>query len=260
MLNMVRPQLGSPLATDGGCGQATIALIRQYAHGVTGCSDPAGVITPMPPPAAATLSGSTLRALRACMPPGLTPEKLNGIYIDAPASTVAKYYTQLVAGMSSAGITTPLRQAHFLAQVGHESCELLYTEELASGTAYEGNLKLGNTQPGDGVRFKGRGLIQLTGRANYTAFGASAGRDFVTGDHPKLIATDPQLAVDAAIWFWKKHNLNAMADDDDVLQCTKCINGGTNGLEQREAMLARAKWFLMDPADDTASPVPAGTA
>ncbi len=68
--------------------------------------------------------------------------------------------------MNENGINTPLRRVHFFAQIGHESKELIYSEEIASGRAYEGRFDLGNTQPGDGVRFKGRGLIQITGRAN----------------------------------------------------------------------------------------------
>ncbi|MCX7219989.1 MAG: glycoside hydrolase family 19 protein, partial [Burkholderiales bacterium] len=77
----------------------------------------------------------------------------------------------LNATMLEFNINTPLRLASFLAQVGHESGQLKYLKELASGDAYEGRKDLGNTQAGDGVRFKGRGLIQITGRANYKACG-----------------------------------------------------------------------------------------
>ena len=120
-----------------------------------------------------------------------------------------------------------------------------FSEEIASGAEYEGRVDLGNTQPGDGVRFKGRGLIQLTGRANYTKYGKARHRDFTTGDNPKLIATRPALAVDVACWFWKQHKLNALADRDDVTAVTQVINGGLNGLADREAKLARAKFFLV---------------
>jgi putative chitinase len=86
---------------------------------------------------------------------------------------------------------------------------------------YEGRGDLGNTQPGDGRRFKGRGLIQLTGRANYEEYGQAKGRNFVDGDNYKLLATDPELAVDVACWFWKTRGLNALADADDVRAVTR---------------------------------------
>ena len=146
--------------------------------------------------------------------------------------------------MRQRGLTTPLRQAHFLAQVGHESGELRFVEELASGDAYEGRADLGNTQPGDGVRFKGRGLIQLTGRANYQRYGQSIGKDLVTNGNWRLVADDPFLAVDVACWFWNVHGLSGFADHDDILTITKRINGGLNGLEDRRALLTRGKFFL----------------
>lgn len=248
MLNMNHPQINGPLVPDGSCGPQTIALIEQYARGVVGCTDRAGQVTPLPMP-----GGSTLLALRGGMPPGFSLHKLEGMFVDASAATVAKFFGALLAGMTAGAVDTPLRQAHFLAQLGHESGQLRYTEELASGTAYEGRKNLGNTQPGDGVRFKGRGLIQLTGRANYTAFGKFMGQDFLTGDNPRKLSQDPALAVGVAVWFWNTHHMNAMADADDVLACTKCVNGGTRGLDDRTAMLARAKWFLMDPHPDPAA-------
>ena len=248
MLNMNHPQITGPLVPDGSCGPQTIAFIEQYGRGVVGSTDTPGLVTPLPDP-----GGSTLLALQGGMPPGFAQHKLEGMYIDAAALTVAKFFAALLAGMTSGGIDTPLRQAHFLAQVGHESGQLRYTEELASGKAYEGRRDLGNTQPGDGVRFKGRGLIQLTGRANYTAFGKFMGQDFVSGNNPLKLAQDPTLAVAVAVWFWNTHNLNALADADDVLGCTKAINGGTNGLDDREMLLARAKWFLIDSHPDPAT-------
>ena len=137
-----------------------------------------------------------------------------------------------------------MRQAHFLAQIGHESGELRYNEELASGEDYDGRSDLGNTQAGDGRRFKGHGLIQLTGRANYTEYGKAINKDLLPGDAPTLVANDPSMAVDVACWFWKSRRLNRYADNDDVLTVTKRINGGTNGLDARERLLARAKTIL----------------
>src|SRR6202007_253376 len=106
----------------------------------------------------------------------------------ATSQRIALFLAPLQNNMATAGISLPLQQAHFLAQIAHESGELRYTEELASGEAYEGRQDLGNTQAGDGPRFKGRGLIQLTGRANYTNFKNDSGVDVVT--NPGQIATD----------------------------------------------------------------------
>lgn len=135
-------------------------------------------------------------------------------------------------------ITTPLRIAHYLAQVAHESAELRYTKELASGKAYEWRADLGNTHRGDGVRYKGRGLIQITGRANYQAYARYCGFDVVSS--PELLER-PLGAVRSSMWYWKKNGLNALADADDINRITRKINGGYNGLEDRKKYLVRAK-------------------
>jgi len=169
---------------------------------------------------------------------------LQGIYIDASQGLIERYWNPLSTKMFAYSINTPLRMAHFLAQVGHESGELRYSEEIAGGDAYEGRLDLGNTQPGDGPRFKGRGLIQLTGRSNYAAYSKARGVDYTTVEGAKLLAADPVTAVDVACWFWARHNLNAFADQDDIVTITRRINGGLNGLDSRKAKLARAKFFI----------------
>jgi len=179
------------------------------------------------------------------MPPGFSAEKLQGVMINARTQDIGTYADPLAAKMAARAIDTPLRQAHFLAQVGHESGELHYTEEIASGDAYEGRLDLGNVQPGDGRKFKGRGLIQLTGRANYTAYGDEIGVNLVDGDNCGRVATDPNLSVDVACWFWQMYGLNALADQDNVQAITRRINGGLNGLMDRARQLARGKFFLL---------------
>ena len=141
------------------------------------------------------------------------------------------------------GINTPMRMAHYLAQVFHESGSLRYAEEIASGAKYEGRKDLGNIMPGDGVKYKGRGFIQLTGRANYTAFKKS---EFCTADvvaNPKKVAEFPLNQV-ASMWFWQTHKCNEWADRDNVDRVTRIINGGTNGLTQRKALLAKFKKVL----------------
>lgn len=165
--------------------------------------------------------------------------------IHASHFNLKRYSNALSAKMLENGINTPLRMAHFLAQIAHESAELRYSEEVASGDAYEGRADLGNCEPGDGKRFKGRGLIQLTGRSNYKCYGKARGKDYTAVQNAKLLATDPYTAVDVSCWFWIENQLNALADKDDVMALTKRINGGYNGLEDRKAKLARAKFFLM---------------
>eukprot|EP00999_Lentomonas_sp_LEN2_P003124 NODE_973_length_1081_cov_93.061845_g929_i0.p1 GENE.NODE_973_length_1081_cov_93.061845_g929_i0~~NODE_973_length_1081_cov_93.061845_g929_i0.p1 ORF type:complete len:138 (-),score=14.97 NODE_973_length_1081_cov_93.061845_g929_i0:55-468(-) len=120
----------------------------------------------------------------------------------------------------------------YIAQIGHESLGLLYFEELASGEAYEGREDLCNYNPGDGPRFKGRGVIQLTGRCNYEAFGASIGKDLDAD--PESVAF-PALGFRASIWFWQVNNLNnwSTCSYDDFLELTRRINGGYNGLDDR---------------------------
>ncbi len=113
--------------------------------------------------------------------------------------------------------------------------------EYASGDAYNGRADLGNTQPGDGPRFKGRGLIQLTGRSNYRQYGELLKLDLV-GD-PKL-AADPVISLRIACTFWQQHDLNPLADADDIITITRRINGGLNGLNSRRAYLRAAKLAL----------------
>lgn len=150
---------------------------------------------------------------------------------------VDKYINYINGYCDKFQISTPMRMAHYLAQIAHESAELRYTKELASGKAYEGRKDLGNVHAGDGVKFKGRGLIQITGRANYEAYKNYCKFDVVST--PELLER-PLGAVKSSMWWWKNHGLNELADDDDVLAITKVINGGTNGFEDRKQYLERA--------------------
>lgn len=177
--------------------------------------------------------GVALKQLRAGMTPGLSSYKLQAIMAESSLAQTNRYFSALSTAMAANQINTPLRTAHFLAQVGHESGDLRYSEEIATGEAYEGRADLGNTQPGDGARFKGRGLIQLTGRSNYTRYGAARKRDFVTGANNLLLSSDANLAVDVSCWFWTEHGLNEKADADDLNGITHKINGGLNGLADR---------------------------
>jgi len=146
---------------------------------------------------------------------------------------------------------TPLRKCHFLAQIGHESGELRYREEIASGSAYEGRRDLGNTQPGDGRRFKGRGLIQNTGRHNYTEYDDYRGLGGLLLREPERIAMDPELCCDVAGWYWDTRNLNRFADQDNLRAITRRINGGYNGLRDRQRLLYLAKGALLQAPKET---------
>lgn len=136
---------------------------------------------------------------------------------------------------------SPLRLAHFLAQVGHESGSFKYMEEIASGSAYEGRANLGNTQPGDGVRFKGRGPIQITGRANYRFFGRQIGIDL---ERRPEIAAYPSIGLHLACAYWGNRNLNGLADKDLTEDITRKINGGLNGLADRKSRLVAMKGMV----------------
>ena len=143
--------------------------------------------------------------------------------------------------MAKFGINTRLRQAHLLAQIAHESDRFMALEAARSGADYEGRQDLGNTKPGDGVKFKPRGLIQLVGRTNYAAASKALGVDLI--NHPQGLA-DPELAALSAGWFWSKNQLNGDADKDDVRSVTKVVNGGYNGLDDRRKLLQAAKKAL----------------
>ena len=102
---------------------------------------------------------------------------------------------------------------------------------------YEGRLDLGNTEPGDGAKFRGRGLLQTTGRANYAATGKALGVDLLL--RPELLGLPP-LAARSAGWFWQRKGLNELADAGDFTECTRRINGGLNGLAQRQELYINA--------------------
>ena len=138
------------------------------------------------------------------------------------------------------GCSSPLQIVHFLAQVMQESVELRYTEEIASGAAYEWRHDLGNVYKGDGVRFKGRGFLQITGRANYQAYARSKWCNGDLVSHPEWLAKSPGN-MKASLWFWWKSGCNALAANDDVKAVTKRINGGLNGYAQRQYYLRKAK-------------------
>lgn len=221
------------LVTDGLIGRNTINAISRFETDVMKLDTSDGLITH---------GDETINAFLSGLPAGFSKDKLVAIIPHATEDNIGRYYRPLVETMEKYEINTDLRIAHFIAQLAHESGSLAYDEEIASGEAYEGRADLGNTQPGDGKRFKGRGLIQLTGRNNYQQYSTATGIDYVS--NPKRLSYDPNAAVDVAGWFWSTRRLNRYADADDVRRVTRRINGGYNGLDDRIAFLGRAKCML----------------
>lgn len=170
----------------------------------------------------------------------LNEDILKAIYREAPKGSLAKWVGPLNQACTEFGINSPQQMCMFLAQIGHESGQLRYVKELASGAAYEGRSDLGNTAPGDGVRYKGRGLIQITGKHNYVL--CSLALDLPLLETPELLE-QPLNAARSAGWFWKNNNLSALSDD--IRKATRRINGGYNHLKERTELWERAKKVLL---------------
>lgn len=170
-------------------------------------------------------------------------EEIARIFRNLSDDKIRSLVTSLNKCMNKYLINTKVRVAHFLSQIGHESGEFIYKEEIASGKAYDtGRLAkaLGNTPEadGDGQLYKGRGYIQLTGRANYEEYSDFTGYDFVS--NPEKLASDELYAIDVAGWFWAKRGINIIADQGDIRSVTKYVNGGTNGIDHRIEIFNRA--------------------
>ena len=169
--------------------------------------------------------------------------------------TVQQLLRILLNAGSSAGVFVPVlntamvryqivglkRVAAFIAQIGHESGQLKYVKEIWGPTKaqakYEGRADLGNTVAGDGSKYRGRGLIQITGRANYAECGEALGLDLI--NHPELLEK-PQHACMSAAWYWASKGLNKLADAGQFDKITQRINGGQNGAADRRALYAQA--------------------
>ena len=185
----------------------------------------------------------------------VTDDELRRIMPNCPTPRRTEYLPFIQQAMQEFDITSYLREAAFLAQLAHESGELRFMEELASGSAYEGRKDLGNTQPGDGKRYKGRGPIQLTGRSNYKKYGDLLGLDLI--DNPTIAATK-EVGFRIAGQFWKLNGLNQLADQQKFETITRRINGGLNGQPDRVKYYNRAKQVLSqnDAAPPSGPPTP----
>ena len=177
------------------------------------------------------------------------------------AARAAELNSGLNTALRLAGCTTVKRAAMFCAQVGEESISLTAPTELASGAEYEGRADLGNTHPGDGVRFKGRGFIQITGRFNYRELSRWAhSKGLVPSatyfiDHPRQLATDKYVWL-GPIWYWTvARPMNHLADAGNIEDATRAINGGLNGIADRTN-----RWHLCLKLGNAILPTPASTA
>lgn len=189
------------------------------------------------PGAASTTGPAPVTPVPGATTGGVSVDQLVAIMPTLSRARAAEVLPWLNQAMAEANINTPLRQAAFLAQLAHESGGLRWFEEIASGAAYEGRADLGNTQPGDGVRYKGRGPIQLTGRSNYRAAGAALGID-LEGNPTR--AADLDVGFRTAAWYWTNRNLNSYADARNFDAITYRVNGGYNGKASRDTYYARA--------------------
>ena len=171
----------------------------------------------------------------------MTPEEIKSIAVHADDKKIEVYTPLLNQYMHEYKICGAKREAAFLATIIHESVHFRYTKEIASGKAYEGRKDLGNVQAGDGVKFKGRGLIQITGRTNYERASKALGVDFVS--NPQLLE-QPRYATQVSCWWWADKGLNEIADTGDFRKVTRIVNGGLTGWADRSKWYALAKTVL----------------
>jgi len=167
--------------------------------------------------------------------------RFSGKMAERQAEIIKEAGQVLQATLEAYEINTRLRIAHFLGQTCHESAGFRTTEEFASGAAYEGRKDLGNVKKGDGRLYKGRGLLQLTGLANYAEYGKALGVDL---ENNPAMAAEPALSLKIACEYWKRRKLNPDCDRDDIRATTRRINGGLNGLEDRTNYIRKAKEAL----------------
>lgn len=198
----------------------------------------------------------------------VSAQQLQKIMPAAPPARIASFIGPLNAAMDEFGITTPKRQATFLAQLAHESGSLRYVQEIASGAAYDNRADLGNTRPDaialaelagttPGRHYKGRGLIQITGFDNYLACSRALLRDDALVKNPAMLER-ADLACRSAGWYWDSRRLNDFADAGQFEAITRKINGGINGQADRLAHYQRALTVLEggDSASTESGPFP----
>lgn len=172
----------------------------------------------------------------------MTNEQLRQIATYATLVNINTYGPLLNRYMHNYNICGKLRESAFIATIIWESGSFKYTREIASGKAYEGRKDLGNIYKGDGERFRGRGLIMVTGRTNYEQVSKALNIDFVA--NPEILE-QPEWAVRSACWWWNSRDLNAIADTGDFRKVTRIVNGGYTHLKEREFYYEKALEILV---------------
>ena len=184
----------------------------------------------------------------------LTPEFLNSLCPQGNITLMASLSPFLNKWLPQYQITTILRISNFLGQAAQETAYFRTLTEYASGREYEGRQDLGNVYQGDGERFRGRGIFQITGRANYTKADVQLDLGTQLIDNPQL-AADPEISVRTACEYWNARNMNAWADQNNIHQITRLINGGYNGLAVRTSLTNKANQLLCQMAETIVPPV-----
>ncbi|MFF0817938.1 glycoside hydrolase family 19 protein [Rhodococcus sp. NPDC003318] len=229
---------------DSGADKATPASVAGFVSDIAEAVTAETAGKPTAPAPAPVVEPAPAPAPPPPPPPAVTPEDLARIVPGISPEKIAQYIVPLNDAMIRGGIDNPVRKAAFLAQLAVESDSFRTFEEYASGRAYEGRADLGNTQPGDGVRYKGRGAIQVTGRHNYEKVSQYTGIDFVA--HPEWLSL-PENAFTSAVWYWTSRNLNQVADTAGIVRVSELVNGGHTALSRRIADFQRGLDVLLRP-------------
>lgn len=201
------------------------AKLDQIMQRLTAAEPEPATTTPVPTPSVTATPAKPTKVTKA---PKQTQQAAKPkAYVPVTGSPFELVLRKAAIGAKLAGAEL----AAFLGQCAHESAKFTTTKEFADGSQYEGRKDLGNVNPGDGPRYKGRGFIQITGRANYTQASKDLGIDLV--NHPEL-AERPDVATKVSLWYWKTRVQPKISNFNNTKAVTKKINGGLRGLQKRE--------------------------
>ena len=219
-----------PAPVVGGVSQVDQDKLDQIMQRLSASQEvETAVTTPIPTPAVSANPVLPSKTAVAKIPPNKSKSGQGAMpkqYVPVTKSPVEITIRKAAIGAKLAGAEL----AAFLGQCAHESAKFTTTKEFADGSQYEGRKDLGNIKPGDGVKYKGRGFLQITGRANYTQASKDLGIDLV--NHPEL-AEKPDVAIKVSLWYWKTRVQPKITNFTNTKAVTKKVNGGTTALQQR---------------------------